>query len=170
MKHLSKILSALSLLLCVAVGVLWVRAQRQYDSIMYRGSDRFYAFGMRPGGIHFGTQPSRPLRQTPFGWQWKSEPLAGLTFADTWQHRFLGLKLERYEAGDELVLSYYLVPYPYPMILFGISPALWLWNRRRFGQVVASGLCPTCGYDLRATPERCPECGTGAGKNSRVSS
>jgi hypothetical protein len=37
----------------------------------------------------------------------------------------------------------------------GVSTILWI---RRRGKV-AAGYCRRCGYDLRASPERCPECG-----------
>lgn len=51
------------------------------------------------------------------------------------------------------------VPYWLLIAPWLIIPACWAlsWSGSRRRE--AAGLCSYCGYDLRATPDRCPECG-----------
>ncbi len=52
-----------------------------------------------------------------------------------------------------------VIPYWLMLILFTCPAALAIAKRFRRRAVERKGLCGHCGYDLRATPERCPECG-----------
>jgi hypothetical protein len=42
----------------------------------------------------------------------------------------------------------------------GVIVMLWLGIPLSFKRQSKKGCCTKCGYDLRATPDRCPECGT----------
>jgi len=78
--------------------------------------------------------------------------------------RLLGVYVERERPGSPLTRFHY-VSFPYwlpaamtaPLAVRAVRLAV-EWRRRRRRH--AAGCCPRCGYDLRATPERCPECGT----------
>jgi hypothetical protein len=41
----------------------------------------------------------------------------------------------------------------------GFVAVIPVMRRRACAARLKAGQCPACGYDLRATPDRCPECG-----------
>ena len=56
-----------------------------------------------------------------------------------------------------------LLPSAFPTALFAIAPVHFIlrfmrWRRRQTR--ISTGLCPNCGYDMRSSPDQCPECGT----------
>jgi hypothetical protein len=64
------------------------------------------------------------------------------------------------DAGFGQKVTSILIPYWLPFLFCAICP---IWQsvnlaRRRNGQL--AGHCRKCGYDLRASKDRCPECGT----------
>ena len=66
---------------------------------------------------------------------------------------------ERPNPVTEVVVSYWVVSYWVLFVVSGIWPALWGLGRWRGRRRFREGRCQKCGYDLRETPERCPECG-----------
>jgi hypothetical protein len=52
-----------------------------------------------------------------------------------------------------------LVPHWFILGLIAIFPVRAALRRRRMARWKREGRCVQCGYDLRASPQRCPECG-----------
>ena len=157
-RRLFSILSAVSLLVCLATAALWVHSQ--FAS---------YWVGVRVGklsliGTNFRSYGGVDVRRLNSHWtstgelrrfDFESYPAEArsnpLWFLPRYHHRTFAGQLER-EIWD--------VRIPYWMILLASSvmPVIWFRATRQVRRA-REGFCPACGYDLRATPDHCPECG-----------
>jgi hypothetical protein len=164
-------IAALSMLLCVAFVRIWTWSNNDADFLVWNNSPRLFLIRSSEGvvEISYGTFVSREYPPLP-GWNASFWPIyrgeEGDYGADPRTGTNFGFRFERWKANwPNLVGDAWIVTFPYwvPTLGFLIPPILavigWWRSRRRILRAVA-GICSQCGYDLRATPDRCPECGT----------
>lgn len=168
-RHVLTFFSALSLLMFLGMLVLWVRSYWYLDDAwLFPNSQRFWMIRSAEGRLHVQqTWASAPYWQGRGNEYWVMRLGRGNRYANLpprWQVLGLGYGTAVVPSRSTTVLTarLYYVPHVVAMLIFAILPGVWVvqkLRRRRGTMRLARGLCPRCGYDLRATPERCPECG-----------
>jgi hypothetical protein len=168
-RHLFTFCSVVSLLLIVAVCLLWVRSYWVADIVergIVRLSERDASGISVRGQLALNINPTRQMPETPT-WRWycytrtESPAMWDINYGETSGQGNVGpFLLARYDDPEDHEVFYDLVtPHWAVALLSAVLPFMRLRSfftsvcRRRFRQ------CSNCGYDLRATPDRCPECG-----------
>ena len=162
---LSNAACALSLLICVAFLMLWVRSEWCRDVFIVRtGPGRGWWIGGTRGGAQFVRKLEVGANVTS---GWDIMPASYPTDGGQTVLRFgvARTRIPVYGTAGEMGYMYdrltVVVPYPLLVASTAVLPTVWLMRtvRRRRRASRDRGLCAVCGYDLRATRDRCPECG-----------
>jgi hypothetical protein len=172
------LLPASSLILCAASATVWVRSYWLHDYVDYycwrQSGDsiehRSYGFGSFAGrfALSSGRSLVKPEERTttaPARWEWWTQPYFIIDQPMTWGDWWFEFNRWSRNPGEnpryiEETLLTVIVPYWTLVTSTAIPPGWWLATRLKRWRRGAAGRCLRCGYDLRATPTRCPECGT----------
>ena len=160
--------TAASLAVFIAAAVMWFRSGTTWEWVAYEGEGgREYTAMSRLGAAVFDVTDGWLPNDGP-RFQGRSDPVLDPNQPppNVWHWHGLGVSRRAYDIGyqatgwpGKATSTSVTLPYRVLCPLAAVLPIVRLARRlarRRF----APGLCPACGYDLRATPERCPECGT----------
>jgi hypothetical protein len=187
-RYLFTLCSMVSLLLCVVACVLWARSCFAFDEFLQvawngstgRHSQRTVAWERGRLFVSYRSMDLPPGRTyTQFRLpapMWRHRVIRKSTGDYEfrwWQAEFSGAGVGRGAVNLTWDRSYQVAIVLWPVIpLTAVLPLLWLRRvrRDRRAREMGSGLCPACGYDLRASPGRCPECGAPASPAAAVSS
>ncbi len=180
-------LAAISLLICASAIFLGIRGYFVSDSLEYRWRSNGDPWNNAEVGLYSGRgQLGASLLYADRYPRFTSPPILDLSHSDSealippwfptfWNQNVIWVVHER-EYGNIGIQQPWLLQYDYRVIHVGswslalISaaiPALWIVRRYRRRQL--HGMCAHCGYDLRATPDRCPECGSVPLKTIKIS-
>ena len=159
-RALFNLLTVLSLLLGVAAVGRWGRCHLVADQFEHYENGRYILVMFQDGVIAYviadESPPSSggPLRRWNHAWGGTFGGGYDATFGHSVANTTFGVngtyRQRSWWVGDWIVAM--------ACVILPIFRAR-TWRRERAARL-RSGLCTTCGYDLRATPERCPECGT----------
>lgn len=152
--------AAVSLAVCIAMVVAWIRSHRVVD-------DWFYSYVAADAGnvVEYHAYTDR-------GWVLLNShklTIEGGFYADAAAMDRLiksttGFRHDTQRTGSVKAGQLHrAVPIAVVVPPLALLPLVWVcWKirtRQRVRYRVSAGACLTCGYDLRATPDRCPECG-----------
>lgn len=162
------VFSIISLLLLAGVVVLWVRSRRHADIVgYYTPAGHLQGFTNDRAGLilYFSDVPfGQEMGLSADAMSASAEdfaPVHDLLFDPAnVKHKFLGFQSAAAPIGSwGWKFSAWIVPYWALIVPLTILPLLrvrgFLIRRRR----AKHGQCLACGYDLRHSEERCPECG-----------
>ena len=141
---------AAMLVLLVLAGAVWVLWVWKPEVTWGRDASlRYNKLSFKDGYIEFRTRRRVPRYPSPpASAHWGA---MGIGHA-RWNQEISGAGIYRHTNVH--------VSVAWPLLLV-VSLLAWRGGRAWMARSrTAAGCCPSCGYDLRATPERCPECGT----------
>jgi hypothetical protein len=170
MPRLFTIASTVSMLVFAATVFMWARSDTHRDARRFGWRGQVYALASERGRLGIDTRPQVD--------DWLANRRREIdelmaereTLLTVWSRTKSQKDFDRQIQFDNRVFAIagrpapttaaYMIRYSIIALLASALPVVWGWQWHQRKRRIAAGECAECGYDLRASKDRCPECGT----------